>query len=263
MSLIKKGNLAPRDAAEGSEIIEVVEGNSGTLIRRGDYDALVAARPAAGTLISAMGAMLNVVSTRLVKGRGGLGTLYIQLGDGDVTGEGLTTAADRTETTELDYSLMEKPLEAHPLFAELFSGTGYLIVKKWESIPVEAIIRKTNFQIPKTDNADPKTDSDWEDITDDTALLYCQKKLKGIESYFLQVPVVRKTSVLKKAATASKCGQRDTPPEFDSVQDAWLKTADKMVRTGAKGTWERMEEWTGFDELDPDLYPGAPEEPEE
>jgi len=36
-----------------------------------------------------------------------------------------------------------------------------------------------------------------------------------------------------------------------------------MVRTGAKGTWERMEEWTGFDELDPDLYPGAPEEPEE
>ena len=108
MSLIKKGNLAPRDAAEGSEIIEGVEGNSGTLIRRGDYDALVAARPAAGTLISTMGAMLNVVSTRLVKGRGGLGTLYIQLGDGDVTGEGLTTAADRTETTELDYSLMEK-----------------------------------------------------------------------------------------------------------------------------------------------------------
>ena len=48
MSLIKKGNLAPRDAAEGSEIIEGVEGNSGTLIRRGDYDALVAARHAFG-----------------------------------------------------------------------------------------------------------------------------------------------------------------------------------------------------------------------
>ena len=168
-----------------------------------------------------MGAMLNVVSTRLVKGRGGLGTLYIQLGDGDVTGEGLTTAADRTETTELDYSLMEKPLEAHPLFAELFSGTGYLIVKKWESIPVEAIIRKTNFQIPKTDNADPKTDSDWRTSR---TIPRCSTARKAQGHRILTPPGSRCPENVRpeKAATASSAGS-DTPPEFDSVQDAWLK----------------------------------------
>jgi hypothetical protein len=252
---VRKGNLSPRDAAEGSEITIGVEGNSGLLIRRGDYDELLAERPAAGTVMTTMGETLNVLSTKLVKNRGGTGTLSIYLGDGDVTGEGIATAEDRTETVELDYTLMEKPLENHPLFAALFAGTGYLIVKRWESIPAEAIMRKTAFEVPKTDSADPAVDADWEAITDELALLYCQKRLKGIESYFLQVPVVRKTSVLKKAATASKCGQRDTPPDFAAVQDVWLKTADKMRRTGAKGAWERMEEWTGFDELDEDLYP--------
>lgn len=260
MTVIRKGNFSPRDAAEGSEITIGVEGNSGLLVRRGDYDELLTERPAAGTVMTTMGATLNVLSTKLVKNRGGMGTLTIYLGDEDVTGEGIATSETRAESTELDYTLMEKPLESHPLFATLFSGTGHLIVKRWESIPAEAIMRKTAFQVPKTDSADPKNDGDWEDITDEDALLYCQKRLKGIESYFFQVPVVRKTSILKTAAAASKCGQRDTPPEFDDVQDVWLKTADKMQRTGAKGAWERMEEWTGFDELDSDLYPGPVEE---
>ncbi|HQF19891.1 MAG TPA: hypothetical protein PLT37_01450 [Kiritimatiellia bacterium] len=254
MSAISKGNIAPRDVA-GTEITISVEGDSGTIVRRGSYAQLESSKPAIGTLISSQGAQLNVLATNLRKERGGLGTLTITLGDKDRTGEGMVSLAAREETVELDYSLMEKPIESHPMFKDIFAPEGgdftaLASIRAWEAEQEPTV--KGQFMYLEHGGV-PGT-GPYLTLSEE-AQVFAEKKLAGIESYFLQVPIVRKTSVIKRAVTTSKCGMRDTPPEFAAVQDVWLKTADKMTRTGSKGSWERIEEWTGFDQLDEDLYP--------
>lgn len=256
MSAINKGNVAPRDVA-GTEITTTVEGDSGTIVRRGSYAQLEAAKPAIGTIISSQGAQLNVLATNLRKERGGLGTLTITLGDKDRTGEGLVPLAAREETLELDYSLMEKPIESHPMFKDIFVPAGgdfsvLASIRAWEA-ENEPVIKGQFMYLAQ---GGVSGTGPYLTLSAD-AQVFAKKKLAGIESYYLQVPIVRKTSVLKRAVKTSKCGKRDTPPEFDDVQDVWLKTADKMIRTGSKGSWERVEEWTGFDQLDEDLYPSS------
>ena len=254
MSVVNKGNVAPRDV-EGTELTISVEGDSGRIVRRGSYAQLEAAKPAIGTLISTQGASMNVLSTNLRKERGELGTLTIVLGDKDRSGEGVVPLTVREETIELDYTLMEKPIESHPLFKDIFVPAGgdfsvLATIQAWEN--EQDVVAKGQFMY-LAPNGVAGTGAYL--TLSAGAQAFAAKKLAGIESYFLQVPIVRKTSILKRAVKTSKCGSRDTPPEFDDVQDVWLKTADKMTRTGAKGTWERIEEWTGFDQLDADLYP--------
>ena len=113
---------------------------------------------------------------------------------------------------------------------------------------------KTQFQVPN--NLEKPTA--WAPLTGN-ALKFCQKLAKGISAYQVQVPVVRKTETTVNGPgsnASSRCGMRDTPPKFSNLADAWLKTADSWTKTGSS-KWEHCQEWSGFDSLDPDLYPSS------
>ncbi len=83
------------------------------------------------------------------------------------------------------------------------------------------------------------------------------KFLSGIEGYIVAAPVCRKTSRSYFKPATSGTGTRGAPSGFPDAPSGyiWLKTADRAVRQGTRGKWERVEEWTAADHWDTELYP--------
>ena len=197
----------------------------------------------------------KVTAVEINGGPGGTGRLTV----------GLAAAANSAVTVQptekavdwqLEWTLVEKSLEQHPDFADLFTSPGTLRpIEVWKALdPNKYIDKKCQFLVP--DNAENPTA--WAPLTG-MALKFCQKLAKGIASYNVQVPVVRKTETTVNGPglnASSKCGRRENPPKFADLADAWLKTADSWCKTGTS-RWEHRQEWSGFDSLDPDLYPAA------
>lgn len=255
MTTINKGNTGIR-VVEGSETVLSVDGNSGTAIYRGLYTDLLAARPSKGSELTFEGIEFIVLSSKVRRDRGELGTLTIALGDPNKSGGG-EGEDEPGVIIELDFSLVEKLLESHPIFDSIFRSGGssdLQDIQVWDGMGAEYARRRARLQIPKTENPDPDDDADWQDLSEGAAK-YAAKKLSGTDSYVMQVPIVRRTSTLKTPTSSSSAGERDVPPKFSDAADVWLKTADKMISTKKFGAWERIEEWSGFDSLDDDLYP--------
>ena len=96
-------------------------------------------------------------------------------------------------------------------------------------------------------------------ITDDTAKECCDKIRKGIESYLVYAPVIRKTTTVDSIPNdyGLALGHRFDSLDIDIPGDwQWLKRCDKLVPNG-DSTWQRIEEWGGADEWDEDLYEEA------
>jgi hypothetical protein len=252
-----RGNIAPRIVA-GSEISLSVDGDSGVVQLKGGYAALLAVRPAKGSVYEYQEVDFIVLSTKLRLERAGCGVLSIVLGDITKSGSGSPNLLeDPNVTIEIDYTLIEKPLETNPFFNDLFRGAAtdqLKALRKWESIGDDAIDLKIDLKYPLAADSDPSVPEDWAALPE-LAAKFATKKLAGIEAYFKQVPVVRKTTVIPAPISTSSAGQRENPPDFTGEGIAWLKTADKVISRKQKGAWERIEEWTGFESLDEELYP--------
>lgn len=250
-----KGNLSPRIVA-GSEITLSVDGDSATVVKRGSYSSLV--QPSPGDLYTYEGVSLRVLKSRKQRDRGGLGTLTITLGDKETTGGGGGGEDGKNTKYEVDYTLIEKPIEQHPLFLHIFNdpdqATYRADIELWRNLDIKYIARKMQCQYPLQEDPDPTKDDHWHTFGG-AYKLYCQKILAGIESYFLQVPVIRKSTIEVNPPSASAAGIRETPPKtFGINAKQWIKTVDRALSTDRNGRWERHEEWSGFDNLDVDLY---------
>lgn len=85
---------------------------------------------------------------------------------------------------------------------------------------------------------------------------YYDKRLKGIETFQIWSPVVRRTTSYAPGATTNigsgTAGYIDRPPAGPTGKWIYLKTADRIVQRGR--VIERQEEWTGKKEWDKDLY---------
>jgi len=84
---------------------------------------------------------------------------------------------------------------------------------------------------------------------------YATKLRRGQDSYRLWTPMCRKTTRCRNLPTTNPCGIPSTPgfgPTGSGL--IYIKTADRAVRSGKHGLWERIEEWTAFDEIDTDIY---------
>lgn len=168
----------------------------------------------------------GAIQTNLIPGTGGQATLTITRER--ETGESSTVPSKKT--VEVIWQELRRPVESAPIFAEL-SDEQILKVKK-------AIA-----------NGDP--------LPADTGSLEAKlyKKLaRGNTHYSVGVPVVRQT--LTKKSGPIKSGNayvRGNPPV--EVEGGWqfLKTADERRKDGQSYT--QVEEWSGADEIDADLYP--------
>ena len=106
-------------------------------------------------------------------------------------------------------------------------------------------------------------------LTGETLAL-AEKILKGVEYYSVYTPVLTRTSVVANLAGISLggVGKIGAPTSSGSaagnvnlstltaLAKEWLKTADRL-QGAIDGTFQRVEQWTGADKWDPDLYETA------
>lgn len=262
-TLIKKGNINARLSMEESFVDLADADATATLVYSGALAQLKAKASdfTVGETTSAVPAELNisgghfrVARVKLTGGPGGTGRLTVALAS-SANGAVTVIPTEKAVDWQVEWTLVERPLEQHPTFAELFTSPGSLsAIEKWKNLPDKYIAQKSQFRVP--DNIDDP--SVWTPLSGNTKL-FCEKLAKGISAYQVQVPVVRKTETTVSGPglnASSKCGRRENPPKFDTLADDWLKTADSWSKTGSS-RWEHLQEWTGFDSLDPDLYPSS------
>lgn len=60
-----------------------------------------------------------------------------------------------------------------------------------------------------------------------------------------------------QAAATPAAGEREQLVVALIAGLGWLRTADRGVRQGGNGKWERVIETTGADDVDEDIYPSS------
>lgn len=135
--------------------------------------------------------------------------------------------------TEVLWQELRKPVESHPIFAELS----------------DALIKSAKDKAA--------SDGPAEAPDDELAAKLYSKLVRGNTEYSTGVPLVRRTTTkISGNLTAGNAWFRDTPPVVPPGGWEFLKTADERRRDGT--AFNQVEEWTGANEWDPDLYPAAP-----
>jgi len=257
------GNLEARLSLENCVVKLADATATATLVYAGDLGKLKAkageftvgqTSNAVPSSLNISGDTFKVAGVEITGGPGGTGRLTVGLAA--VSNSAVTVQpTEKGVDWQIEWTLVERSLEQHPDFASLFTAHGTLLpIEAWKNIPPKYIDYKTQFKVPN--NLEKPTA--WAPLTGN-ALKFCQKLAMGIASYQVQVPVVRKTETTVNGPgsnASSRCGLRDTPPKFANLADAWLKTADSWSKNG-QSRWEHLQEWSGFDSLDPDIYPSS------
>lgn len=109
-------------------------------------------------------------------------------------------------------------------------------------------------------------------LTGDTKTL-AEKMMKGVDSYTIYAPVLTRTTLWATLPEeVGVVGVKETPTvragwevigaEGNDIT-AWTSLANQWLKTAARsspnqdGTYSMVEQWTGADEIDPDLYPSS------
>ncbi len=182
--------------------------------------------------------------------QGGLGTLQVTF-----------SRRDQIETWNLDYLEIQKPiLNWH---ADQKDGPDLQQLRKWQRLESVdgAWEAYSNFLTEVGDEGSK--------LTGDTLKL-AEKILKGVDYFSVYTPVLTRTSVVTdlESLTLGGVGKIGEPSGSDTaagnvdlskltdLAKEWLKTADRL-QGAVDGTFQRVEQWTGADKWDEDLYETA------
>lgn len=85
---------------------------------------------------------------------------------------------------------------------------------------------------------------------------YFAKLDAGQESFIIPAPVARITTRTSQRPGSTQMGKIGPPGGFPELPAGyqWLGTADRALRQGSSGKWERVREWTGADKWDNQIY---------
>lgn len=207
----------------------------------GPYATALAKRPVRGAKMADMPTDYRVDRVRVTRMSGGRGQMVVTLSAG---GDTAATQTIDGPQLEIEWANVDKPIESHPNFKDLTESDREAIAGYFAtSVAEERAAYKAQIGAA-------------------AAWTLFRLKLKGVESYMVFGPVVRKSSTQNLPATTNSCGQKGEPdatvPHPTGYQ--WLKTADRCTRSGRNGNWQRDQEWTGADEWSDDIYP-VPEVP--
>lgn len=186
----------------------------------------------------------GVVATRQ---QGGLGTLQVTF-----------SARDEIETWSLDFLEVQKPIINWHFDKE--NGPDIGLLRKWQRLESVdgAWEAYSNFLTEVGDEGSK--------LTGDTLKL-AEKIYKGVEYFSVYTPVLTRTSVVPNlekielggiGTIGAPSGSDDKAGGVDissltKLAKEWLKTADRL-QGAIDGTFQRIEQWTGADKWDPDLY---------
>lgn len=224
------------------------EGLRITLTYRGPYAALRENEPAPRILFDALDA---AYSADLDEDE--FDGLYLSAVETHPDGAGIEGPAtqrlifqpiDPGETIEIDIATLEKPLETH-IHYELITDSVWAGFNTWEAEPDPTLRGDLKYKIPGTETV--------ETLTGIIAGL-AQKKLRGVTSYILPAPIVRKTSYSLEEPETGGVGMVSDPGAGPEGYQ-WLKTSDRAVYRKSDGRWERAQEWTGATAWDSEIYP--------
>jgi len=212
---------------------------------RGPYGDLIAAEPDPGeTMTGYTGYVVESVET-FPDGAGVDGPGHTRIVLTIETPPVLTsTVAEVIE--EIEAGGLEKKLESHPIYqpggSKELEPSDLDAIAEWRAAPTAAA--RAAIYGAMTDNAKHFT----------------AKLQRGVESYIVAAPVTRITTRSYNKPTVGGIGVRLAAKPFDAAPNGyvWLKTADRAQRQGPAGKWERVQECTGADVWDTDLYPAAP-----
>lgn len=220
-------------------------------VLRGKIDELLRSVPQRGSLYpELLGGQLRVVDADLVPTKAGLGELTINLST-KIENGGASGTAPVTYQLERDWTLVDRPIELHPMFKDL-TDEDRAKVRAWQDLDSRFASRKRLAYYPKVDDPKAATAAHWGQLSG--LLLKLAKKIrKGQDTYWAVSPVVRRTSQYTRIPPSSTVPKRGSPPIPVSGFE-FLKTADRAVREGKSGPWVRTEEWTGAAEWDSEIY---------
>lgn len=243
---IVKGSAAVHDHYTGGRITNA-EKQTRIFVLQGRYADLKAQMPARNGRFRG----LRVESADLVRAKGGMGLLTITCRGKD--GASGNPSGNIEETVyEIEMAQLEKPLLSKPAWS------GYAEqIEAW---------RGSDPALRAAYKYKDAEDNEFE--LAGNARKIAKLLMKGVESYLVFAPVVRVTRRSNETPEDTSefrqigkdCGKRCKPPSAPlSLVDGkwdWLKTADRCQEV-AGGSFERVEEWTGADEWDKDLYDEA------
>ncbi|MBE6413239.1 MAG: hypothetical protein E7035_01640 [Verrucomicrobiaceae bacterium] len=206
------------------------EGLSIQRIYRGDMAELKEMRPTVGHNASDG---VKVISVEIYP------TSVSEIGEMVVKYDDFTSVSNEVEVgtevlsdeIELEWSQLEKPLASAPIF---------------KNVPFSEI------QIVEKIISGESNNSEIDKCCDD-AKKYYEKRQKGVSSYLIFAPVVRRTRQTRAKPSAGACG-KISPPPMTVGNYVFLKTADRVLKSNSDKFWTRTEEWTGADNWDRDLY---------
>ncbi|PTY03894.1 hypothetical protein DB346_03020 [Verrucomicrobia bacterium LW23] len=207
-----------------------------TRVWQGPYESCLAARPPMNQAMSGTPADLLVSNARVVHMEGGKGELTVTLSK-----EGRGDSEEEEEPYQAKYEVewlrVEKKLESHTYFRDL-TTSDLDKLREWEGKD-KASERATAYAALSS-----------------LAKELADKKARGQDTYLIYTPIARRTMLVNNMPTVTPCGVRENPPAGCKAPSGYdyLKTACRGTKTGTFGRWELIEEWTGVDEWDPDIY---------
>lgn len=231
----------------------------------GPYAQCLASRPAHGSELADMSGY-RVTNSKVRRQAAGIGRLTITAESSSAeVGTGDNNDATSTQL-EKESGQLEKPVKQHPMYAtggsKVLSDDDWAAIERWEN-ETDQTIRKLFKYRPR-----PEADPTFLYTLSDNAKHLAARLLKGRDSYLLFQPVLRKTTNHPREPETGDCATTGAPTGFarlpqrkteggTSVDYVWIKTADRATNSGENNTWQRMQEWTGFDEVDTDFYPAG------
>ena len=239
MAATKIGTAATYQAQPTAKSFSA-DGQRNTYSWHGDYAAL---NTLAGsyTVDSTTIDGLTVRSKELSPEDGGLAKLTIVADNIVATGGGGNGGAD--PVYELEWSREDKDIKNNPKFQ---AGGTYALTDAERREVTDAL--EGNGPLPTTG-------SKYE---------LFKRLQRGVTSYPIGIPVARSTTYSITRPTSSGTWVRGTPPALcgaptNSPQTGaayvYVKTADRVVRRS--GGFERIQEWSGFEDVDELLYPAS------
>ena len=135
---------------------------------------------------------------------------------------------------EEDWVVIDKPIETSPLFDDL-----------------------SDAEIQSLNKAIAENETPTIGFAEDSTMHKLYKRLlRGQTSYTLYAPLVRKTTPYDTKPPEGDAGSITDAPSGAPTSWKWRKTAYRRVRPGQNSAWDLVEEWTGADEWDDEVYSG-------